>query len=401
MLNKQANRIWFLQVSRACACLLIVYVHWIGLVRTPNAIHQVIYQDALEGYMSPEWARLVASFVGNFVPSNFREVYFGLGLFFLTSGYVIPLSMDKISPAAFLIRRVMRIYPTAIVCTFIAYLMLTLGRAVDGSFSTPVAPVVAVKIALLVRDLFRTPYVDTVIWTLEIEVHFYMLCYVLALFHGHRRATAVLVVGALFVLAAYMAGSHSVDGGRALLGVTSGTVFHYIAFNGAFIVLMLVGMALFNYDSKYWSGAKTTWVIVAVMAMNYYCLRGNPITASEAGAYYSNHVYVVLAFALLMRLNARLPYSRFLDAVAEVSYPLYLLHGAAGYTVFYVAYKTTTSFTVALALSAAWIVGMSTVINRYVERPSIRKGRELTSQVVPAPEGSRSTSSPSSGALRS
>ena len=272
-------------------------------------------------------------------PFQFREVYFGLGLFFLISGFVIPLSFGKARPTVFLLRRLIRIYPVVIVTMLCTASVIVLGRLIDQH--TPVLPLGFGEVLsnlFLVRDLFRHNYIDPGLWTLEVEMHFYLLCFVLGYVNGLQKASIILGVALGFVVFAYL-GTHPPPPGTVAF-----VAVDVIAFNGGFITLMLVGTVIFNYFANGWSLRKSALLILLLLIANNYCVSNYRYFIGDIGTLmFSNHVGVTAFFLILFLVGDRLPYSRVIDKMANVSYPLYLLHGSLGYVVFFIVYKHTDS----------------------------------------------------------
>lgn len=101
--------------------------------------------------------------------------HYGVNLFFVISGFVIFMSLDKtVKPMDFVVSRFSRLFPAywvAIGLTFtICHLLGLPGRLVDAG--------VALANVFMVHGLLRVPHVDGVYWTLEVELLFYagMLC---------------------------------------------------------------------------------------------------------------------------------------------------------------------------------------------------------------------------------
>src|SRR5262249_32943099 len=100
----------------------------------------------------------------------------GVAVFFLVSGFVIPISLTKYSTGGFLVARVLRIYPTYAVA-----LTITLtSRWMAGEHTLGHDITRYVSNYLIVCKVFNQPAFDNVVWTLQIELHFYVLCALLA-----------------------------------------------------------------------------------------------------------------------------------------------------------------------------------------------------------------------------
>ncbi|KAB0493731.1 acyltransferase family protein [Pseudomonas vancouverensis] len=367
--RQQNDKMWFLQFLRAVACLLIVYVHWLTFILNPGSVNEFVYQTKLPAYEASAGVITYATAVGKILPFDFREVYFGLALFFLISGFIIPVSLEKGSKVNYVVRRIARILPTAFVCTIITSLVMLAGIYVEGSSVAPFSVVAVLANALLVRDMLGQPFIDTAIWTLEIEVHFYIICFVISFFSGQKKAWVILSLPALFFLASlaltYSTGPYEIY--RRYLNV--------IAINGSFLGVMFVGMALYNFSTGNWSVLKTAIMVFVLLVLNNLTLQN--YASSTFTIIYANHVSAVLVFIRLMLLGDRVPYFKLMDKLAEISYPLYLLHGGCGYTIFYMVYKSTHNTSVSLFASFVAVSSLTYIVHWTIERPSTPVGKRV------------------------
>jgi peptidoglycan/LPS O-acetylase OafA/YrhL len=81
----------------------------------------------------------------------------------------------------------------------------------------------------------------------------------------------------------------------------------------------------------------------------------------------------------LLLLNHRLPHGRWLDRLAEISYPLYLVHATLGYIVIRAVYLGTGSLYLGIAIAFTVVLALAALLHRYVERPGNEIGRRLAS----------------------
>ena len=96
----------------------------------------------------------------------------GVQVFFVISGFVIAFSAEKSTPLRFFEARVKRLAPAVWVCAPITAAVLLLT---DLSWPTD-AVIRVVRTALFVPI---DPWVDSVYWTLGIEIAFYAIVWVL------------------------------------------------------------------------------------------------------------------------------------------------------------------------------------------------------------------------------
>ncbi|RKH21764.1 acyltransferase [Corallococcus praedator] len=116
---------------------------------------------------------------------------FGVQLFFAISGFVILMSLERIERAReFVLSRAARLYPaywTAVVLTF---MVVSLFGLPDREFSLQTA---LVNLTMF-HELLRVPHVDTVYWTLTIELSFYLLMFMLAYARALPRIIPIFIV---------------------------------------------------------------------------------------------------------------------------------------------------------------------------------------------------------------
>ncbi|MEU6916168.1 acyltransferase family protein [Streptomyces olindensis] len=150
---------------------------------------------------------------------QFNTSRYGIMVFFLVSGYIIPASLERRGCVrTFWIGRIFRVYPlwAAVVTVYLAVDLLGLaeGRGLDGQG----AAAVAVAHVTLLQELLGTPNLLLVLWTLSYEMCFYLLVVALFTVRLHHRSASVAV--ALAVLAAVSAAAGAVLPASALSGRT-------------------------------------------------------------------------------------------------------------------------------------------------------------------------------------
>jgi peptidoglycan/LPS O-acetylase OafA/YrhL len=128
---------------------------------------------------------------------------YGVLVFFLVSGYIIPASLERTgSLRRFWTGRLFRIYPLLGFVTAAIVLLSTAGlvpwREQLGTYSPWSA--VAAHLTML-QDQLAVPSALNVLWTLSYEMAFYLLVAALFTVNLHRRSTAVALIFAALSLA--------------------------------------------------------------------------------------------------------------------------------------------------------------------------------------------------------
>lgn len=127
----------------------------------------------------------------NYLPI-FNWGAFGVALFFLISGFVIPFTLFKSGSLEFMLNRMIRIYPVYASGFSITLLGILIGSHYYGR-AWPFPPNFIYRHIPGLRDILWSPNIDGIIWTLEIEMKFYVICAMCsALFR--RRSIFIFII---------------------------------------------------------------------------------------------------------------------------------------------------------------------------------------------------------------
>ncbi|MEV6488635.1 acyltransferase [Actinoplanes sp. NPDC051633] len=280
-------------------------------------MHRLGWLDALRGWAA---ATVVVFHLGPWLLGQethmavFRFLDFGryaVLLFFLVSGYVIPMSLERHgSLRRFWIGRVFRIYPAYLAA--IAVLILTTA-AIPKALTTPLG---LIGHATMLTDLFGLRAAVRPFWTLTYEMVFYLAVTALYALRWHRRsaliATLLAVAGAVtsaktpMLLAVMFAGT-------VVYRLRQGQMAHV----PGGIALVVTFSALTTAVS--WPTA----VAVAATFTAFFAMRERRMPAVLTGlgtisySLYVLHVVVMLAYArLIPRLTERPAEIRLVAAAA-------------------------------------------------------------------------------------
>ncbi len=215
---------------------------------------------------------------GGMVWRNFDMGLFGVMLFFIVSGYIIPASLERRGDVrGFWIGRIFRIYPALIAAFVLSIMMLPPGDGSVALLRTGDDLASLVANGLMLQDLLGVINGMNVTWTLCYEMVFYFL--VTALFtrglHRHSGPIAVALAGVALVTGTAVGTqllNAELGSTRQLLlivtplvllglaGVLSG---HRMLTGTGALLLAGVGLALVTLNSR--APAFETWMIFATM----------------------------------------------------------------------------------------------------------------------------------------
>ncbi|NUR26548.1 MAG: acyltransferase [Catenulispora sp.] len=393
-----------------------------GALEAPLAGRRLAWLDALRGWaatavvlehsLKPLWpeARLP-------VKAVFDPGWYGVLVFFLVSGYIVPASLERGgSVRAFWISRFFRLWPLFAKC--VAGMLLLVAAGWDGLHVWWGTRTVALALAHagMLQNLLYVPNLVNVLWTLSYEMAFYLLLTAMFTLRVHRRSTtaaltfaaaAVLGAGLLpvtllsaggagrmltvvvvvtTVLVAGLAAVLSGGGRTRQVGAVAvaGTILLLLAVNqsypgpwqGLFILAtMFAGTALYRVETGQLGPRHLAWVALVPVA-GLWPARAEPGSQVATAAAW-------LTFAAGMALRRR-PMPPWLTWLGLVSYSIYLMHPLLLESVeFFLPDPSAVPVAARVALTAAVyaaLLGLCALTWRWVELPAQRLGRRLISR---------------------
>ena len=411
--------------------------------RTVRPGTRLAWLDALRGFAAlavvfDHGTYLVFQQARQFVYHWFDPGQYGVFVFFLVSGYIVPASLErKGSVRAFWISRVFRLYPLFVVAIVVSVLGYLYGFG-NVAYAQLHPLTAAGSWLLMLSNILSGPNVPNVVWTLSFEMVFYLVLTALFTWRVHRHSGgyalgcalgAFALGGVLPMMALYRAAhglpGHQYGGGAVpvldyasdaaiIIGIAaavlaSGKANPWPARIGASLAA-LVALVLVNVNNSYpypWSG----FTILALMFTGTLIYRAGQGQTSKrtaaviaaavlvltigAGAWHG-HDYgrawlyqwvssLVLAGATfgagLLLKNRKLPAP--LAWLGLVSYSVYLLHPLVldAYMSIVHKYHQSLGMQAFLALGIlAAILAVSAVGYYAIEKPMQRAGRWLTAR---------------------
>ncbi|MFE2536040.1 acyltransferase family protein [Streptomyces sp. NPDC059371] len=349
---------------------------------------------------------------------------YGVMLFFLVSGYVIPASLERRGCVrSFWIGRAHRIYPLWAVVVGSALALNLVGVAHLGTRFEGRNPfTVAVAHTTLLQELLGTPSVVLVLWTLSYELAFYLLVVALFTVRLHRRSAGVSVVlGALAAVSATVAfvppasalssavGAGPLvalastalvtavlcgSSGRSRLrvpGAVAGGVLALVlvSFNGTvplweglvILAVMFLGTAVQRAESgqSTWRRATRNAAVVVICAVGSAYAYGDTAPFARRG-WITAFLLAVLTFGAALALRRRrIP--RGLTWLGTVSYSVYLVHPVLLAVSDSVIGRSRHDSLVLEAVFFAVLLPLCALTHRFVEVPGQARGRDRIHRV--------------------
>ncbi|WP_052032482.1 acyltransferase family protein [Streptomyces viridochromogenes] len=356
---------------------------------------------------------------------QFNTSRYGIMVFFLVSGYIIPASLERRGCVrTFWIGRIFRVYPLwAAVVTVLLAVSLS-GLAEMRDFGQQSAATAAVAHATMLQELLGTPSLLLVLWTLSYEMSFYLLVVALFTVRLHQRSAAVAVILAVLAAVSVTAGvvlpasalSGMVGTGpliafasitmaialccasarsrvlRVFGGVSGGVLgLVLVACNGTvplweglvILAVMFLGTAVHRAESgrNAWRYAAGTAVVVVACAVGSAYLYGDGNHFTRRG-WIAAFLLAVLTFGAGLALRRR-RVPRMLTGLGTISYSVYLVHPVLLAVLdSTIGRRRQDSLALEVAFFAV-LLPLCVLTHRYVEAPGQAWGHRLAQRTQP------------------
>lgn len=298
---------------------------------------------------------------------------FGVVLFFLISGFIIPKSLrPNSSIETFLISRFFRLYPAfwlAIVLIYISDPYLSR----DGGFTVNQL----IANLTMVPKLFHQNYMSGVFWTLFIEILFYACC---VLFFKLKLLENSVAVGIAAIGLCVITPISILANQLLQLSIP----VQFISLHLSFLFLgNLLRLALVDKD-KTALGFSVCFVILSIFSITVSSGVIYPVVeASKTGFVMFNYPTNIFAYALALSLFVLIIHfknfkNKLLIGAGEISYSLYLLHMLCYvFLAQFIPLNSIANVVTFLLLSALLSYLVAKLSFTFVEYPTIQWGKQI------------------------
>lgn len=308
---------------------------------------------------------------GHVNPYDFFRIFdlgrFGVVVFFMISGFVVPFSIKGKRPLyGFVIGRIFRIYPAYWLSCILAYLFfLSSGVQISLDFFI-------LNFAML-QKLFNQPDLLPVYWTLSYEILFYIACaglYYAGVLYNKYIILAVAAIGVIYPLLS-----------TSWFGQQSGLISGLLLFPFSFMAL---GIAFRLQRMKNRQEFK---VYIAGISLIVLMFDAGKAFIFDGGSDFDSYFRVLTADFLSIIIfstahKIKIINMKILLDVGVWSYSLYLLHQIFidMMTPVLLSGSIFQRFIISL-LMMAFSISAAILSYKYIERPSIALGRRLRTQL--------------------
>ena len=342
---KSNHRIYILDDLRGIAIFIVLFYHYFFVYYKDKKIENIFISNyhILNDYI------------------NFGA--FGVSLFFLVSGFVIPMSLkgenSLKSVSNFFIRRFFRLYPTYWISILFIVLLVFLFKNTDQYTLKQIL----INFTMM-QDIFKEKNIDGVFWTLMIELKFYILTAILFYFNLLKQIKYIVLL--LLLL--------------SILTLYYGFVYQTGIYLGnglwAYLMLMYLGTAFYFYYINKLN--KNILVTLVTLVSIYYISNYSFLPISNYGDKLGFSVATILAIIVfIVSLNYKKSLFKVTTFLGKISYPFYLVHQVVGYLLISIFFELTISMPFSQFIAASILIVIATLIHKFVEKPSNKLGHDF------------------------
>jgi peptidoglycan/LPS O-acetylase OafA/YrhL len=354
----------FAHQLRAIAALSVVINHYWGIFFVP-AVRSIVGVPANFVMTQPEYTRHVLS------PGTGGFLYgaFGVGVFFLISGLVIPISLSNLSTGQFLLRRFFRIYPVYWLCLLLSIFLYGLC---SWYWATPLSSRISLPFLInnlpLLHSAAGIASLDFVSWSLAIEIKFYLVFALIALIGRSPHHVALMAIAflALCCVAAYFA-TQGLEPASFVARTISDTKYLSFMFLGCLFYYTLSNQLGVKAALGYGAAIYALFATINVFYEHQFL-----------GPLAKNYSYALILFFACYLCRTRFKENKILDFLADISFPLYLVHSMIGYVIMPILISQGLSYTWAWMLCLLLAIAVASLVHRYVENPVNAFGKKIT-----------------------
>ncbi|MEH2281801.1 MAG: acyltransferase [Nostoc sp.] len=282
----------------------------------------------------------------------FPEGYHGVELFFIISGFVIFMSLDKIkSGSEFIIGRFSRLYPAYWTCLILTYAIVNITGLPNYTVSWDVA---IINLSMF-QVFFNVRNVDGVYWTLAIELCFYIIMFILYQTRLLKYIDQLSIIWLILMALTIILEKQS----NIFIESRIGLLFFLKSESIIFANLFIIGIMFYKQYKKGFS-IKEHCIITACILI--YKLQHSWL-----------ETLLIIFFTILLHLiihnKMNFIIQKPLVFMGTISYSLYLIHQNVGYVIINTCYKFGINPNISICITLTISILLAAIITFKIEKP--------------------------------
>lgn len=323
-----SKKLFFIDYLRALASVVVAVAH--------------IYSEALINIYNKTNTTITKILLEFIITGGF-----GVCIFFLVSGFIIPLSFSNIK--TFLIRRLLRIYPAFFIAVLIAWFIL----------KQPFEYQLIYSYTLILADIVKSPTVlADVDWTLRIEIIFYLYIAIL-MWNNKLNFNSILITSIILLIMCFVVKKFNVN-----IAIQPFIYFY----------LFLIGMLFYLRHEQLIDKRSLQKIGVTVFIIFFSVFQ---IFEFSPYKHYSYPFLAIGIFYLAILYKDKFHECRIVTFFSDCSYPLYLLHNVI-FRKILESFSFIENYSLRHFISWLMLLSFCYLVHILVEKPCIALGRRLS-----------------------
>jgi peptidoglycan/LPS O-acetylase OafA/YrhL len=363
-----ANRLAFADLLRGLAALIVVLGHFTILFLTnPHVVATITAAEPSSKLSLPPLLDQLNDL--------FNVASMGVAVFFLISGFVIPLSLEGTDVRAYFLKRFLRIFPTY----WIALAMGVAAIFISATFWSKPIPhdhVGFISNTFLGANAFSRADILSVAWTLQIEIKFYLLAPFIYLALKRRMLLPVMLCG-LAITGIFWNATALCDNVHVACWDHYRFGARMLWFDCMFIIYMLIGSVFYALYRK----LVPTWQGIAGILFLFVCYQAAISATPLPHLTFDRrlpYIWGLIIFAGTFLLRDKVSLPRPFRFLADISYSLYLVHPLIGYVTMRLLIYAGVPYLAAFAVALPLVIAIASAMHFYAEVPLIALGKRLS-----------------------
>lgn len=354
-----------LNALRGMSALFVIFYHFFVFFFAHQSFSAGLLQIEPVNLPEPFYLQILGDF-----PLNIGHL--GVASFFLISGFLIQPSLERYpSLKSYQAHKIFRLWPSYALCFSMGLLFVMAFCAFRGS-SFPYSPGHIFAYFFWVRDIFHYPFIDGAVWSLEIQVKFYLFAGIVWCFWKKDFLEKICLSTVLMSVFVY--GLYSLLNGEDLEWFYLVTLARK---NLQYFMLILLGTCTYAYYKKQISRQKALILCGILIACFVSPLFKSPDLAKLVS--YLSGFFVFSYFILFhtQAIKSKGVFSKFINWVSNISYPLYIGHVLPGYTIMYFMIDYGFSVYLGIFIALAYVFFMAEVVHKKIEICFMNRGKKI------------------------
>lgn len=367
------KRLIFADYLRGIAAIMVLFSHYISSFWNSGEIYANLVNYKAYTLHIPHYISKVTFFNGlpDFLGTG------GVALFFLISGFVIAYSLDNKTFLKFWIARFFRLIPTYYFVIGINMLIVLIASKLQQKSFPYNQSEILINLTMGFPYLLKNAKVlDFVSWTLTIELFYYLFTSLTNIrFKISLKSVFIINVICLFFIELTRVFA---------INLNQFIVSNYLIKNLVCIPYLLCGYILYLYYSKKIDFNKffMTLFLQIIFFIGLYNWNMEVIDWVSKEECFTWFVLILFLFLISFKYNDNLPEIKFFKWLADISYPLYVLHSYLGFFIINFLLFHNINVYLSVVMSMALVFIFAHFIHKYIELPSNIIGKKIINKIV-------------------